>query len=227
VVLFPPFGHEALWCHRALRELALRLAGRGHAVLRFDWRGTGDSLGESGEFGFDDWLADGRAARDWLTARFPEPIAIGLRLGATLAALDGGAAGRRIALWQPVAQGAGYLAALRALQAAHAAEWGWTWVESPGLEVLGCELSPAHQAALSNLSPAQLAAALEGADCLHLINAEDGEQQALAAQLAGPGRRTCVVAEARLWDTEPYRTFLPQGSLEALVRWVTGRQDAP
>src|ERR1700755_3241688 len=38
-----PFGYEALCAHRALRVLAERAALAGAHVLRFDYRGTGDS----------------------------------------------------------------------------------------------------------------------------------------------------------------------------------------
>ena len=43
VVLCAPFGQEAMRTHRALRQLATLLTKRGYHVLRFDYRGTGDS----------------------------------------------------------------------------------------------------------------------------------------------------------------------------------------
>src|SRR5258707_567166 len=45
VVLCPPLGHEHLHSQRSLRHLADALAGAGFLVLRFDYRGTGDSAG--------------------------------------------------------------------------------------------------------------------------------------------------------------------------------------
>jgi predicted alpha/beta hydrolase len=44
--------------HLVLRELAMALAERGQHVLRFDYRGTGDSFGELGEVTVSDWLED-------------------------------------------------------------------------------------------------------------------------------------------------------------------------
>src|SRR5260370_27609992 len=41
-----------------LRELAMALAERGQHVLRFDYRGTGDSFGELGKVTVADWLED-------------------------------------------------------------------------------------------------------------------------------------------------------------------------
>lgn len=56
--------------HRQFVLLARHLAGRGHATLRFDCRGMGDS---SGEFpGFEHVDADIRAAIDELLARAPQ-----------------------------------------------------------------------------------------------------------------------------------------------------------
>src|SRR5262245_59021321 len=43
VVLCPPIGDDLSRAHRTFRHLAERLATAGHAVLRFDFHGTGDS----------------------------------------------------------------------------------------------------------------------------------------------------------------------------------------
>ncbi len=45
VVLCNPFGYEAMCTYRPYRVLAERLAAAGFHVLRFDYRGTGDSAG--------------------------------------------------------------------------------------------------------------------------------------------------------------------------------------
>ena len=51
VVLCASFGQEAMRSHRALRQLGLLLAKKGYHVLRFDYRGAGDS-------GLDMWDVD-------------------------------------------------------------------------------------------------------------------------------------------------------------------------
>ena len=43
VVLAPPVGREAVQGYRALRQLAMLLAGAGYCVARVSYRGTGDS----------------------------------------------------------------------------------------------------------------------------------------------------------------------------------------
>ena len=45
VVLCNPFGYDALCTHRGWRKLAECLAASGMPALRFDYPGTGDSLG--------------------------------------------------------------------------------------------------------------------------------------------------------------------------------------
>src|SRR5256885_16263297 len=64
VVLCYPYGRDYMSAFRAYRTLALRLARAGFHVLRFDYRGTGDSAGDIGgaslQQGMDDIVAAGR-----------------------------------------------------------------------------------------------------------------------------------------------------------------------
>ena len=48
--------------HRSLRHLASELTRSGYDVLRFDYRGTGDSIGELSELSVEDWVDDTRQA---------------------------------------------------------------------------------------------------------------------------------------------------------------------
>src|SRR5215469_8125443 len=58
VVVCQPFGHEYVNSHRALRQLAVRLAGAGFPVLRFDYHGCGDSRGETTESSISEWISN-------------------------------------------------------------------------------------------------------------------------------------------------------------------------
>lgn len=89
VVLCNPFGHEALWLHRATRELAERLAARGVPVLRFDYRGTGDSVDGETLLRPSDWASEIVEAIAYLkSVTAIEQVSLaGFRLGATVAAL--------------------------------------------------------------------------------------------------------------------------------------------
>lgn len=121
-VICPPVFSEHVRTHLALRELALALAQAGQHVLRFDYRGTGDSFGELEQFTVSDWLEDirfavseGREISDCNVVRL-----LGVRAGALLACKAMGAFPevQRIVLWDPVAGGAAYLQAHRRAQAA-------------------------------------------------------------------------------------------------------------
>lgn len=120
-VLSHPFAEEKLWSHRVFVSIARALAQRGHAVLRFDYTGAGDSSGSTAEVNVDTHLDDLSAAVAFLNARLPELHSIGmigLRLGATVCALFAERAAAsdqhsrvRIAplvLWEPVVDGESY-----------------------------------------------------------------------------------------------------------------------
>jgi pimeloyl-ACP methyl ester carboxylesterase len=87
VLMVPPLVEERKACHRILCDLARAWAAEGTAVLRFDYRGTGDSPGEFADYSVPDWLADAEATRTWLRDRYPQcdPVVVGIRFGATLA----------------------------------------------------------------------------------------------------------------------------------------------
>lgn len=120
MLLCNPFGEEAARAHRIYRVLATQLERSGFAVLRFDYGGTGDSLGESAEVSVEGWLADVASAADELATASgaKKLVAVGLRLGGTLAALAtsrGRLRLRHLVLWDPVVDGAGYLRELAAM----------------------------------------------------------------------------------------------------------------
>jgi pimeloyl-ACP methyl ester carboxylesterase len=108
ILILPPLGYQWWSTHRTLRVLAEQLAADGHLVARLDYDATGDSAG-------DQWDGDRVAA--WrrsvadavadLRAQGCERLQlVGVRLGATLALLDGQALGAAtIAVWAPVASG--------------------------------------------------------------------------------------------------------------------------
>ncbi|NLH81873.1 MAG: alpha/beta fold hydrolase [Phyllobacteriaceae bacterium] len=89
VVLCPAFGVEGLSALRAWGDLADRLAAAGLPTLRFDWPGTGDSLGDDRDPDrLPAWRAAAHAAVERLKAEtgVEEVVLVGLRLGATVAA---------------------------------------------------------------------------------------------------------------------------------------------
>ena len=119
VVICPPLGREHLDTYRGLKLLAQRLCGRGFAVLRFDYRGTGDSSGDqSVDCAIDDYLDSVRVAADYLRDSGVKHLTlVGLRIGSLIAAtaatkLDGLSG---LVLWDPVADGRMFIREQRVL----------------------------------------------------------------------------------------------------------------
>ncbi len=118
VLICPPFGEEAARAHRSLRRLSERLASRGCSVLRFDFRGTGDSSGGPEDATCSAWSEDILAASSWLVERSGATrlFCVACGLSAPLAeaayqrahdlAVDG------VLAWVPVTDGAAYLSEL-------------------------------------------------------------------------------------------------------------------
>lgn len=90
VLLCKPFGFEAQCAHQSMARMASDLAHGGWPALRFDYVGSGDSDGD--EFAPEQlqrWIASVHLACDFLKAQTgaTQLVLVGLRLGATLAAL--------------------------------------------------------------------------------------------------------------------------------------------
>jgi len=110
-VVVHPFMEERQDAHAVLRSLAVALAARGHATLRFDLYGCGDSEGDWRGASLARWCGDVAAAADLLRreAKPAEVALVGLRFGATIAGLAAERAGAsRVCLAQPVVDGAEY-----------------------------------------------------------------------------------------------------------------------
>ena len=208
VVICNPFGQEYLRAHRALSELAHRLADGGFHVLRFDYYGCGDSAGESHEGTIEQWLRDiGAAADEVREASGSARVAlVGLRLGASLAALL--AAERKdiehLVLWDPILDGAAYLRELQSSQEAwlrdHAHRGSPPRSAEPPREALGFPIAPGVAASL---------------DRLRLSGESWPASQVLVVDLRSfPG--------APVWSHADGlgRSLVPHGALESITSWL-------
>ena len=120
VVICPPFFSEYMRTYAALRELAVVLAEKGHPVLRFDYRGTGDSAGELVDVALADWTADVSSAidegRELSGARAARLV--GVRAGA-ICAVNAARTRKditRIVLWDPIRSGPAWMEGVAATQ---------------------------------------------------------------------------------------------------------------
>jgi alpha-beta hydrolase superfamily lysophospholipase len=118
-VVCPPVASEYTRSHRSLRHLCDRLAAAGIPALRFDYHGIGDSPGSDLD---PDRLGTWRAnivdaiAHARSVTGCERVYVIGVRLGATLAALaTSDVPVERVVLWNPCVQGKAYVREMRAL----------------------------------------------------------------------------------------------------------------
>ena len=108
-VLLPPLFEERKSAYAAMRRLAERLALAGHAAMRFDYRGGGESGGDSSKRRWQHLAEDTAVVRKTLArlAGARDSVLIGLRLGATLALQETiRAGGEAVIALAPIVKGA-------------------------------------------------------------------------------------------------------------------------
>jgi exosortase A-associated hydrolase 2 len=237
VVLCYPMGHEYIRCHRALGQLAIRLAGSGFGVLRFDYRGCGDSAGESHQASLSDWLDDIAAATSELRARDGSRriCLVGLRLGATLGMMVGARGGNidSMILWDPVVEGRPYLEEIRSIDAVHREELGYNGgAAAKGLlvedcsEILGFAFADKTLAEIEQLDLTEVGRK-PARHILFIDSAAETSESRLGEHLESLG----VKLETKhlplgpgFWLAEPYKAVVPHESIQALVGWMTQEQ---
>lgn len=241
VLLCNPLGQEAVRIHRLYRLLAEELAQAGTAALRFDYFGTGESLGEDEDGQLDRWVDDLRLAHaellrrsrarqlSWVCARLAGVIAARACVGLTPAP-------HRIGLWAPVVSGEAYLAELRAAharalqplrQAGALPPAGANTAEGaiPCTELLGFGLHPDLPAQLARVGAADYRA-LRASEAVVLTHEPDPMPEDLAQALNGAGIAAVHQSVPVHFDwtsEEAVNTALvPQQALQALSQWIRG-----
>jgi exosortase A-associated hydrolase 2 len=231
IVVCAPLGREYTKAHRALRQLALRLARLGFHVLRFDYRGCGDSSGEPVDVDLARWAQDVGVAADELLDRtgLVKVGLVGLRLGATLALLS--ARQRRdveaLVLWEPVLDGRRHLEELRASTAKWQADRGFPpeGVSPEGaIGILGFPMGPSLRESLEGLDwaldrrPARRTLLLrETPDLADAALTEQLKKHAASVQVnTTPAERFWLDAD------NGTRMFVPTASLQVVTAWLSG-----
>ena len=113
-VFVHPFAEEKLWTQRVFVSFARELAVRGYSVLRVDFMGHGDSDGNFEDSSVETQLSDIQCTLLTLKERAPyinEFGLLGLRFGATLAAVSAGKLPdiKKLILWDPIVDGSKYM----------------------------------------------------------------------------------------------------------------------
>jgi pimeloyl-ACP methyl ester carboxylesterase len=230
-VLCHPHGADYDSAFRSLRILAARLARAGVQVLRFDYLGTGDSAGDVEDASVPEWIDNIGAALHELRSRHElrEVSLVGLRLGATLAALA--AAGcqtvDRVVLWEPVVDGGEYLRTLRALHR--------SWLEeesragraalSADDDALGYRLTERLRSDFERLSLLSLQKA--PAPYVSIISQTPSSAHDLLAERLrglGAGVDTDCVEGPTIWSRTPAmdQALVSSGVVQAIVARLTG-----
>jgi exosortase A-associated hydrolase 2 len=226
VLVCHPFAEEKAVAHRVLTDFARMLCARGYHVMRFDCRGCGDSEGEAADVTIDSQLSDIGCALDEFRRRtgVARPCLLGVRLGATMAALR--AAGDEevgsLILWEPIVHGKLYVDKIIRLQVMANRELGSPEATRGDLvdamraqgtaEVVGYEMSAACFDALSSLDLASLIGGFHGEALIMAINKrgrKGRELQTLQQAYEAAGIRTELgsVSEQTFWSdpADPFR----------------------
>jgi amino acid adenylation domain-containing protein len=121
VLICPPIGSEWTRAHFVIRKVVRQLVARGIPVMRFDFFGTGDSMGTGPQASLEDWQTNIDDAIDELKRRsgVHQIIGVGVRLGASLLAQVAQAQPEtivRLVLWDPILSGSRHVEDLRFAQ---------------------------------------------------------------------------------------------------------------
>ena len=238
-----PFAEEKLWAHRVYVSLARDLAKLGYPVLRFDYRGYGDSTGLFEESTVDGQVTDIQRAIEVLQTKCPAVTAIGLlglRYGATLAAIVAERTDtvKRLVLWDPVTDLGRYLMeALRANLTTQLVMHGKIVTKREELveRIMAGEMVNIDGYDLSKIfyESAQSVHLLPGMkkfpDHCQIVQIGRGNQTAkkelveLAATYANA--RLTLVAEEQFWKEIKDYIQRSQGLTDSLMAWLAG--DSP
>jgi pimeloyl-ACP methyl ester carboxylesterase len=231
LVLCNPFGQEYMRAHRAYRQLALLLTKLGFHVLRFDYRGTGDSSGDLADVTADDWVVDvGHAVQELRdVANIQRVGVLGLRLGALIAAEACRARDdiERLILWDPVSSGRQYdaelLAEIAAEQSASHGPHSGNGEDARGnLSYNGFILSAAFRASIRNFD--LLSAVPQSVPRVLLAVSHESQDftQLRSAWSKAPGFRYLHAPAPHDWNFVDNfgGILLPQAVIRAIVSWV-------
>ena len=233
IVLVGPFGFEEIASHRPRREWAEHLAARGHAVLRLDLPGTGDSDGRPSDPGrVPQWVRAVGSAAAWLGAERDSPrtaaVAVGLGGLLALAAAAEGWPLDELVLWGVPASGRRAVRELQAFASMEAAVLEKTGEAPPpaldggAVQVAGFVVSAQTQADLGALSTDRLVAGVAGRRVLLLGRDATAPPAPLAEALRQAG---AAVSEAegpgwaRMLD-EPNLARRPDEVIDTVDAWL-------
>lgn len=212
VVVCPPIGYEGVCAHRSLRTLAVNLCRQGFVVLRFDYDGTGNSVGLPADpHRLRSWNDSVRDAVAALAELYPAaPVLVGLRFGAALAARAAteGVACRGLVLWDPVLDGRQYSRSLKLLAASRGDS------ASTDISVGGILFSFDTLAEIGSVK-----VELDGVGCPGLV-IDRSEQELVSLALPADWDRLALSGTRALLDTDAELSIVPEEILRSIEEWI-------
>jgi pimeloyl-ACP methyl ester carboxylesterase len=228
VLICPSLGKEAMDSARLHRALAEGLAGRGFAVLRFDYLGTGDSaFGQLRDDAVVNWIASVGHALDYLRLIGAESAtAIGIRAGCLILQEYLAQSGRprkveRVVYLDPASTGRRYLREHATLFRVAVGEDA----DTPGqVSVLGGRFSHRAATEFATLRMAVGPVSAHGVDDVLLVGRPAETDQHLTALAAAEGVDSVVAAGlpecARPWEN---LLPVPKAAVDTIVEWVAAK----
>jgi len=246
-LLCRPFGYEAQASQRAYRHLAMKLAGAGFHVVRFDYQGAGDSSGgDADDARWTSWTATVESAAEWVRSELGvNRVALfGTRLGALIAAASAKASrADALVLFAPPQSGRAWLREARAIQALIEAPAGGARgatkkpsSAAPGDRVgqsAGFVIAPATAAAIGAIDLASVELSVERSAPAVLVIARDdlpgNEDRFVEAQRAGgvSVSKSQIGGYAAMMHSDPGRAVVPQAVWAEVVEWLSARCPEP
>ena len=227
VAICPPLAREHIPSYRGLRQLADFLAEEGFAVLRFDYRGQGDSVGNQADpDAVNGWLDSAEEAVSYLEATVDAPVSlIGVRAGALLASriLERIGPLRTIVLLDPVVSGRRYV---REQLAQYAVMVGEDDASDERRSVIGAAFHPRTVDQLSTLSIDGSRVAEAAADRLVVLRDTDVRQKAMASLLSTSNADSMVVSRLDTFTNPASFVFsVPTNTFRDIATWISARGD--
>jgi hypothetical protein len=236
VVLCYPIGQEYFRSHRAYLQLAKQMNIAGLHVFRFDYYGTGDSLGQPIDWGVDQWVSNILSAVNELKliSGVDEVTLVGLRFGALLVALaNQNVQLNEIVLWSPILSGKLYLDSLKVMQREILTSPNYFQIPRTGKhgieseQLLGFPFPSHLKAAIQNLNLKNILNNLSVEIGL-IVERERDDYSHLVASLTESGAKisTRVISDAGNWDgIENFETVItPFDTLSAITSLICGKR---
>ncbi len=222
VLILPAVGYQYWSAHRTLRVLAERLAASGHLAMRLDYDATGDSAGEQSDPGrLVSWRASVQAGAAELRALgCSELVLVGVRLGGTLALIEGAGLGAdAVVAWAPVVAGRRYARELRMLSTELSEQFA-----GGGVAVAGTLFDAQTLEQLGGLDPLLL----ERAPARRVLLLAPDREAKLSARLAELGaevEQASIPGGESALEVPTEDAIVPEPIVAGIERWV-GRGSA-